>query len=99
MWLANLSLTQIYVPLTLTAGLTQMWSLSVEVTFYLALPLLALLARRVPVRARIPVIAGVGGGQLRLGADPVRRPLRRQPAELAARLLLVVRRRACCSPS
>jgi peptidoglycan/LPS O-acetylase OafA/YrhL len=56
-WLANLSLTQIYVPLTLTAGLTQMWSLSVEVAFYLALPLLALLARRVPVRARIPVIA------------------------------------------
>ncbi|HEV7420830.1 MAG TPA: acyltransferase [Mycobacterium sp.] len=56
-WLANLSLTQIYVPLTLTAGLTQMWSLSVEVTFYLALPLLALLARRLPVRARIPVIA------------------------------------------
>ena len=58
-WLANLSLTQIYVPLTLTAGLTQMWSLSVEVAFYLALPLLALLARRVPVRARIPVIAAV----------------------------------------
>jgi peptidoglycan/LPS O-acetylase OafA/YrhL len=55
-WLANLSLTQIYVPLTLTAGLTQMWSLSVEVTFYLALPLLALLARRVPVRARMWVI-------------------------------------------
>jgi len=58
-WLANLSLTQIYVPLTLTAGLTQMWSLSVEVAFYLALPLLALLARRLPVRARIPVIAAV----------------------------------------
>lgn len=32
-WLANLTLTQIYVPLTLTGGLTQMWSLSVEVTF------------------------------------------------------------------
>ena len=47
-WLANLSLTQIYVPLTLTAGLTQMWSLSVEVAFYLALPFLALLARRLP---------------------------------------------------
>ena len=59
-WLANLTLTQIYVPLTLTAGLTQMWSLSVEVTFYLALPLLALLARRVAVRARVPVIAAVG---------------------------------------
>jgi peptidoglycan/LPS O-acetylase OafA/YrhL len=59
-WLANLTLTQIYVPLTLTAGLTQMWSLSVEVTFYLALPLLALLARQLPVRARVPVIAAVG---------------------------------------
>lgn len=57
-WLANLTLTQIYVPLTLTAGLTQMWSLSVEVAFYMALPFLALLVRRVPVRARIPVIAG-----------------------------------------
>ena len=59
-WLANLTLTQIYVPLTLTAGLTQMWSLSVEVSFYLALPLLALLARRLPVRARVPVIAAAG---------------------------------------
>ncbi|MCK0177204.1 acyltransferase [Mycolicibacterium sp. F2034L] len=55
-WLANLTLTQIYVPLTLTAGLTQMWSLSVEVSFYLALPLLALLVRRFPVAARIPVL-------------------------------------------
>jgi acetyltransferase len=59
-WLANLSLTQIYVPLTLTAGLTQMWSLSVEVTFYLALPLLAVLARQLTVRARVPVIAAAG---------------------------------------
>lgn len=58
-WLANLTLTQIYVPLTLTGGLTQMWSLSVEVSFYLALPLLALLARRLPVRARVPVIAAL----------------------------------------
>ena len=54
MWLANLTLTQIYVPLTLTSGLTQMWSLSVEVSFYLALPFLALLARRLPVRAQDP---------------------------------------------
>jgi peptidoglycan/LPS O-acetylase OafA/YrhL len=59
-WLANLTLTQIYVPLTLTGGLTQMWSLSVEVTFYLALPIFALLARRVPVRARVPAIAALG---------------------------------------
>ena len=59
-WLANLSLTQIYVPLTLTAGLTQMWSLAVEVSFYLALPVIALLVRRVGVRARIPVLAAAG---------------------------------------
>ena len=59
-WLANLTLTQIYVPLTLTAGLTQMWSLSVEVSFYIALPVIALLARRLPVRARMPVLAAVG---------------------------------------
>ena len=73
-WLANLSLTQIYVPLTLTAGLTQMWSLSVEVAFYLALPLLALLARRLPVRARIPVIAAAAVASFGWGAgDPVRR--------------------------
>jgi peptidoglycan/LPS O-acetylase OafA/YrhL len=58
-WLANLTLTQIYVPLTLTGGLTQMWSLSVEVSFYLALPILALLARRIPVGARVPVIAAL----------------------------------------
>jgi peptidoglycan/LPS O-acetylase OafA/YrhL len=59
-WLANLSLTQVYVPLTLTHGLTQMWSLSVEVTFYLALPILALLAARLPVSARVPAIAALG---------------------------------------
>jgi peptidoglycan/LPS O-acetylase OafA/YrhL len=59
-WLANLTLTQIYVPLTLTGGLTQMWSLSVEVTFYLALPILALLAGRLPVRVRVPAIAALG---------------------------------------
>lgn len=58
-WLANLTLTQVYVPLTLTAGLTRMWSLSVEVSFYLALPILAFLAYRLPVRARVPVIAAV----------------------------------------
>ncbi len=58
-WLANLTLTQIYVPLTLTGGLTQMWSLSVEVAFYLALPILALLARRIPVRGRVPAIAAL----------------------------------------
>lgn len=73
-WLANLTLTQIYVPLTLTAGLTQMWSLSVEVSFYLALPLLALLARRLPVRARIPTIAVMALASLAWGLLPLHPP-------------------------
>jgi peptidoglycan/LPS O-acetylase OafA/YrhL len=73
-WLANLSLTQIYVPLTLTGGLTQMWSLSVEVTFYLALPVLALLARRLSVRARVPVIAAVGVASWCWALIPVHTP-------------------------
>ncbi|HTX97238.1 MAG TPA: acyltransferase [Mycobacterium sp.] len=70
-WLANLTLTQIYVPLTLTGGLTQMWSLSVEVTFYLALPILALLARRIPVRGRVPAIATLGALSWAWGWVPV----------------------------
>lgn len=70
-WLANLTLTQIYVPLTLTAGLTQMWSLSVEVTFYLVLPLLALFARRLPVGARIPAIVIVAIASLAWGLLPI----------------------------
>jgi peptidoglycan/LPS O-acetylase OafA/YrhL len=70
-WWANLTLTQVYVPLTLTAGLTQMWSLSVEVSFYLALPILALLARRLPVRARVPVIAAVALASLGWGLLPI----------------------------
>src|SRR4029077_10611399 len=73
-WLANPSLTQIFVPLTLTAGLTQMWSLSVEVAFYLALPLLALLARRVPVRARMPGITATAGAGVRLAVSPFDAP-------------------------
>jgi len=70
-WLANLTLTQVYVPLTLTAGLTQMWSLSVEVTFYLALPILAFLASRLPVRARVPAIAAVALASLGWGLLPI----------------------------
>ena len=62
-WLANLGLVQVFVPLTLTDGLTQMWSLSVEVAFYLVLPLfgyalMALRGRR--ARLRAPVLFGLG---------------------------------------
>ncbi|WP_024441372.1 MULTISPECIES: acyltransferase [unclassified Mycobacterium] len=73
-WLANLTMTQIYVPLTLTPGLTQMWSLAVEVSFYVALPLLALAARRLPVRARVPAIAGVALLSLGWGFLPIHTP-------------------------
>ncbi|CAJ1496399.1 acyltransferase family protein [[Mycobacterium] holstebronense] len=73
-WLANLTMTQIYVPLTLTPGLTQMWSLAVEFSFYIALPVLALAARRLPVRARIPAIAGVALLSLGWGFLPIHTP-------------------------
>jgi len=59
------------VPLTLTGGLTQMWSLSVEVTFYVALPVLALLARRLPVRARVCAIAALAALSLAWGWAPM----------------------------
>ena len=39
-WLQNLTLTDLYFSSSLPQGLTQMWSLTTEVGFYLALPLL-----------------------------------------------------------
>lgn len=45
-WLVQLLLLQVYVPHGLQPGLTQMWSLSVELAFYLALPLIGLLVGR-----------------------------------------------------
>ena len=62
-WTANLTLTQVLVPDSLVEGLTHAWSLSVEMIFYLPLPLLwwALAGLRGPAaRWRIPVIAAVG---------------------------------------
>lgn len=53
-WVANLTLTQLYVPELLPSSLTQMWSLCTEAAFYVVLPLLcwALIgrARRLDVR-------------------------------------------------
>ncbi|MGB3698764.1 MAG: acyltransferase [Gordonia sp. (in: high G+C Gram-positive bacteria)] len=66
-WLANLTLTQVFVPLTLAPGLTQMWSLSVEVAFYLLLPVIgiALFRLRGPrARLRIPIVVAVAIGSL-----------------------------------
>ena len=45
-WLKTLTLTNIYFDERLPAGLTQMWSLSTEVAFYLVLPALMLLGLR-----------------------------------------------------
>ncbi len=62
-WLSNLALLQVFVPLTLTDGLTQMWSLSVEVAFYLLLPLIAAALtglRGAAARWRVPVLLGFG---------------------------------------
>lgn len=51
-WLRQLTLTQVYPGGELVAGLTHMWSLCVEVAFYVALPaLMWLLARGVARRA------------------------------------------------
>nr|WP_238423144.1 acyltransferase [Gordonia sp. 'Campus'] len=61
-WLANLTLTQVFIPLTLTAGLTQMWSLSVEIAFYALLPVLGfalLRLRGTRVTSRIPALAAL----------------------------------------
>lgn len=61
-WFANLTLTQVFVPYALIQGLTQMWSLSVEVAFYLLLPVFALALRRLrgrSARKRIPVLTAL----------------------------------------
>ncbi|HHY07947.1 MAG TPA: acyltransferase [Corynebacteriales bacterium] len=63
--LANFTLTQIYVPMSLTDGLTHMWSLAVEVAFYILLPLLGcalwwLRGTASRVRWRVPVLTALG---------------------------------------
>ncbi|WP_216901587.1 acyltransferase family protein [Nocardia alni] len=76
-WVANLTLTQVFVPLTLTDGLTQMWSLSVEVAFYVLLPVLALALvwlRGPAARWRLPAIVGLGLVSLGWNLIPVPTP-------------------------
>ncbi|MFW0788259.1 acyltransferase family protein [Gordonia sp. CPCC 205333] len=79
-WAANLTLTQIFVPLSLTAGLTQMWSLSVEVVFYLLLPIIGLAMTKFSgslARQRIPVLCAFIA--LTLSWGPVASVLPTQP--------------------
>lgn len=62
-WLVTLTMTDTFVSGELPDGLTQMWSLSVEVTFYLVLPWLMLLATGSPGRLRprrLLVLLGAG---------------------------------------
>ena len=53
-WARSLTLTDIYLTGALPQGLTQMWSLAVEVSFYAALPQLKLLALGRPHRPLRP---------------------------------------------
>lgn len=79
-WLRHATLTQIYQPGQLRHGLSQTWSLATEVSFYLLLPLLAvlLLGRRWRPGRLVVVVAGallvtggwvglMGSGLLSLG--------------------------------
>lgn len=57
--LANVTMTQIYVPDGLVGGLTHLWSLCVEMAFYLVLPLLAICYGRITQWWRITVIVAL----------------------------------------
>ena len=57
--LANFAMGQVYVSGGLLGGLTHLWSLSVEVAFYLVLPLVALAIGRFPRKVRVAVILAV----------------------------------------
>ncbi|MEU5906202.1 acyltransferase [Micromonospora sp. NPDC047527] len=63
-WAIPLLLAQIYEPLRLPVGMEQTWSLATEATFYLALPVIAMLGRR--MGGRTPL--GRARRQLALGA-------------------------------
>lgn len=69
-WLANVTLTQVFVPLSLTGGLTHLWSLSVEIAFYLVLPLIAWAMSRLTgerARLRIPLLLAASVASLGWG--------------------------------
>ncbi|MEU1995485.1 acyltransferase [Nocardia gamkensis] len=76
-WGSNLALLQVFVPLTLTDGLTQMWSLSVEVAFYLVLPVFAFALVRLrgsAARRRVPVLLALAVLSLSWNFIPVPTP-------------------------
>ncbi len=76
-WLANLGLVQVFVPLSLTDGMTQMWSLSVEVAFYLVLPFIAIAMvwlRGSRASLRVPVLVGFAALSLGWAFVPISTP-------------------------
>lgn len=75
LWLANLTLTQVFVPYGLTGGLTQMWSLSVEMTFYLLLPILAVALARLRTSWRVPVLLVAAAASLSWAFLPIGTPV------------------------
>ena len=61
-WLTNLTLTQVFFADSLHGGLTHLWSLSVEVAFYVTLPVFALMLRGLdPMRRQGMRIAALVG--------------------------------------
>lgn len=72
-WLLNLTLTQIYTPRFLVAGLTHAWSLAVEMAFYMAVPILWTAMKDLrgdSAKWRIPVIIAFGASGLVFPAVP-----------------------------
>jgi peptidoglycan/LPS O-acetylase OafA/YrhL len=70
-WLANASLTQIYLPGALLDGYTQTWSLATEVSFYLVLPFAFLELRRRTGRPTVALRVLAGSWALGLVAAVV----------------------------
>lgn len=57
--ITNLTSTQLYAPNALAPGLTHLWSLCVEIAFYLVLPLIAWVIRGRSRRVRVGLIVAV----------------------------------------
>lgn len=72
-WLLNLTLTQIYTPKFLVAGLTHAWSLAVEMAFYMVFPILWTAMKDLrgdTAKWRIPAILAFGASGLAFPAIP-----------------------------
>ncbi|EPD68412.1 hypothetical protein HMPREF1219_01593 [Corynebacterium pyruviciproducens ATCC BAA-1742] len=64
-FIANLSFVQIFVPGALMTGLTHLWTMCVEVAFYVIFPFLKEIVGRLPtLRLRVGVVALVGVASL-----------------------------------